>query len=628
MQFVRGAWKILVAMKDGLALLFLLLFFGLLFAALKSGPNPAQVRDGALVIDLDGFVSEQPAAPDPLSTIISGEVPIAEHRQRDIVRALKLAESNGNVKAVVLDLDGFMGGGQSSLAAIGDAIDAVKKSGKPVYSFASAYSDDGYQLAAHASQIWTDPLGGVLMAGPGGSRLYYKGLLDKLGVKANVYRVGTYKSAVEPFIRSDQSPESKVALQAVLDEMWGQWRADVTKARPAAMLDQILKDPAGSVETAKGDIAKMALDNKLVDKLGDRIAFGKFIASKVGADDGETLGGYAATPMQALLAANPQDTSGDPIGVITIAGELIDGEAGPGIAAGDTVSQLIYDAIENDDMKALVVRVDSPGGSVMASEKVRLALVAAKEKKLPVVVSMANLAASGGYWVATPADVIFAEPSTITGSIGIFGILPSGKDALAKIGVNSDGVKTTPLSGEPNIYGGFSPEFDRTIQSVIEKGYRDFLGRVATARGKSVEQVDAIGQGRIWAGGTARQIGLVDRFGGMEEALAEAAKRAKLKDGDWHPLYIEPMEDFWAALFSGAAPAAQTAAPMDLFARTAWEQQEQWRRIEGDLQILSGVKGAQVRCLECGAVAGTPVSVRAQTGSNGWLGMLARFAAN
>lgn len=628
MQFVRGAWKILVAMKDGLALLFLLLFFGLLFATLKSGPNPAQVRDGALVIDLDGFVSEQPATPDPISTALSGAAPIAEYRQRDIVRALKLAESDGNVKAVVLDLDGFMGGGQSSLSAIGDAIDGVKKAGKPVYSFATAYSDDGYQLAAHASQIWVDPLGGILLAGPGGSQLYYKGMLDKLGVKVNVYRVGTYKSAVEPFIRSDQSPESKQALQAVLDEMWGQWRADVAKARPAVQLDAMLKDPAGSVEAAGGDLAKMALDNKLVDKMGDRVAFGKFVASKVGADTEETLGGYAATPMQALLAANPEGSSGDPIGVITIAGELIDGEAGPGTAAGDTVSQLIYDAIENDDMKALVVRVDSPGGSVLASEKVRLALVAAKEKKLPVVVSMANLAASGGYWVATPADVIFAEPSTITGSIGIFGIIPSGKDALAKIGVNSDGVKTTPLSGEPNVYGGFSPEFDRSVQSIIEKGYRDFLSRVATARGKTVEQVDAIGQGRIWAGGTARQIGLVDRFGGMDEALAEAAKRAKLKEGDWHPLYIEPAVDFWAALLGGAAPAAKAAAPMDLFARTAWQQQEQWKRIEGDLQMLSGVKGAQVRCLECGVVAGTPVSARAQNAGVGWLGMLARFAAD
>ncbi|MBP7952282.1 MAG: signal peptide peptidase SppA [Sphingorhabdus sp.] len=623
MQFARGAWKILVAMKDGLALLFLLLFFGLLFAALKGAPNPAALRDGALVIDLDGFVSEQPAEFDPISALVSGEAPAMEFRQRDIIRALNLAQTDEKVKAVVLDLDSFMGGGQSSLAAIGDAIDEVKKAGKPVYSFATAYSDDSYQLAAHASQIWVDPLGGVLITGPGGTQPYFKGLLDKIGIKANIYRVGTFKSAVEPFTRSEQSPEAKAALQAVVDEIWGQWRADVSKARPAAQLAGLLNTPAGSVEAANGDLAQLAVNEKLVDKLGDRIAFGKFVAEKVGADDGETTGGFASTPMSALLAAHTPDDNGDPIGVITIAGEIVDGDAGPSVAAGNTVSDLIYEAIEDDDIKALVVRVDSPGGSVLASEKIRLALVAAKQKKLPIVISMANLAASGGYWVATPADVIFAEPSTITGSIGIFGILPSGAEALAKIGVTTDGIKTTPLSGEPDILGGISPEFDRVMQSVIEKGYRDFLTRVGAARGKTVQQVDAIGQGRIWAGGTARQIGLVDRFGGIDEALAEAAKRAKLADGDWHARYIEPPVDEWAAFLNGFAPQAKAATPVDIFARAAWAQQEHFRRISADLQMLSGSAGAQIRCLECGVVAGTPVSAlrvsSASGNSFGWI---------
>ena len=626
MQFARGAWKILVAFKDGLALLFLLLFFGLLFGMLASSPNPAKVRDGALVIELDGIVSEQPAALDPLAALMSAQAPMIEHRQRDIIRALKLAESDDAVKAVVFDLDSFFGGGQVSLSAIGDAIDRVKKAGKPVYTFATAYSDDGYQIAAHASQIWMDPLGGVIVTGPGGSRPYYKGLLDRLGVKANVYRVGTYKSAVEPYIRSDQSPESKEALKAVFDEIWDEWRSDVAKARPAAKLDGLINDPAGSVEAVQGDLAQLALNDKLVDKLGDRIAFGKFVASKVGEGLIERSGSFAATPMSGLLAANSPDNSGDAIGVVTIAGVIVDGEAGPGSAAGDSISRLIYDALDNRDLKALVLRVDSPGGSVLASEKIRLAIQAAKEKKLPIVVSMANLAASGGYWVSTPADAIFAEPSTITGSIGIFGVIPSGKQALANIGVNADGVKTTPLSGEPDIMGGFSPEFDRFAQSVIEKGYRDFLTRVAKSRGKTVEQVDAIGQGRIWAGGTGRQLGLVDRLGGIEEALAEAAKLAKLKDGEWHPEYIEPQIDFWAAALAGAAPMSkQSAAPMDLFARAAWSQQQQWQRIEADLQMLSGINGAQVRCLECGVIAGTPVAFPAPRESSGWLGAMMRL---
>ena len=627
MTFMGKAWRFLVALKDGLALLFLFLFFALLYAVLSAGPKAGVVREGALLLKLDGYVSEQPAAIDPIAALTSTQAPANEIRQRDIVRALDLAVKDERVKAVVLDMDRFMGGGQASLSAIGERLDRVKKAGKPVYSFATAYSDDSYQLAAHASQIWLDPLGGTLITGPGGSRLYYKDLLDKVGVTAHVYRVGTYKSAVEPYILSAQSPASKEAIKAVYDEIWGQWRAGVAKARPQAALDGMLADPAGSVEGVKGDLATLALNNKIVDKLGDKIAFGRFIASKYGKDREETTGGFAAIPLGALLAAHSLENDGEAIGVVTVAGTIVDGKAGPGSAAGDTISKLIYDALDKKDLKALVIRVDSPGGSVLASEKIRLAIAEAKARKLPVVVSMANLAASGGYWISTPADMIFAEPETITGSIGIFGIIPSGEKALAKIGINADGVKTTPLSGEPDVMGGFSPQFDRYAQSAIENGYRDFLTRVAVSRKKTPEQVDAIAQGRVWAGGTARQLGLVDRFGGIDDALAEAAKRAGLKAGDWHPKYIEPQESFASALLGGIVPSdAQSAAPNDLFAMAAFQQQAQWSRINADLAMLSGVTGAQIRCLECGAMAGVPVAT-APPQRSGWLASLIRVFA-
>lgn len=625
MAFMRTGWKIIVGLKDLLVLLLLLLFFGALFAALSAGPNPGVVRDGALLLKLDGVVSEQPAEIDPIAALTAGTAPMGEIRQRDIIRSLKIAETDKRVKAVVLDMDRFMGGGQASLSAIGDSLDAVKKAGKPVYAFATAYTDDSYQLAAHASQIWMDPLGGTILTGPGGSQPYYKGLLDRLGVKANIYRVGTYKSAVEPYMRSDQSPESKEAIKAVYDEIWGQWKADVAKARPQALIEPLLADPAGAVEGAKGDLSALAISNKLVDKLGDRIAFGKFVASKVGADDKKTTGGFSATPMDALLANYGPPGAGKAIGVVTIAGTITDGEAGPGTAAGDTVSGLIYDALDNKDLKALVVRVDSPGGSVTASEKIRLAIEAAKAKKFPVIVSMANLAASGGYWISLPADVIFAEPSTITGSIGIFGVIPSAQAGLAKIGVNADGVKTTPLSGEPDVLGGFSPEFDRVAQSAIENGYRDFVTRVATARKKTPEQVDAIAQGRVWAGGTARQIGLVDRFGGMDEALTEAAKRAGLKADGWHAVYIEPQPSFAGTLLGGLIPKkASVAAPMDIFAQAAWQQQLFLQRMMADLDMLTGVKGVQARCLECGDFSTAPAAPKSE---GGWLAALARLAA-
>lgn len=624
LEVAKILWKFIVGVKDVLVLLFMLLFFVALFAILKSSPNPAIAGDGALLVTLDGTLSEQPAEPDPVALLTSGTVPPGEIRQRDVIRALDLAVTDKRVKAVVFDMERFMGGGQTSIAAIGDRIDKVKKAGKPVYAFATAYTDDSYQLAAHATQIWQDPMGGTILTGPGGSRLYYKGLMDQLGIIAHIYRVGTYKSAVEPYMRSEQSPEAKQALQAVYEEVWGQWRADVAKARPQAQLDQLLTDPATAVEGAKGDLGQLALTNKIVDKLGDKIAFGKFLASKYGKDaDGKT-GGFASIPMDTLLANHAADGSGKNIGVITIAGEIVDGESGPGTAAGDTVAGLIYEALDNKELKALVVRVDSPGGSVLASEKIRLAIAEAKARKLPVVVSMANLAASGGYWVSTPADVIFAEPSTITGSIGIFGIIPSGEKALAKWGVNADGVKTTPLSGEPDVMGGFSPEFDRVAQSAIENGYADFLSRVATSRKKTPEQVDAIAQGRVWAGGTARQIGLVDRFGGIDDALAEAAKRAGLKAGDWHPVYIDPQSSFAESLLGGLMPKrGSVAAPMDVFARAAWQQQNLYARIAADLQMLTSVQGAQARCLECGDFTGAPV--RAKGDDGGWFWALVRL---
>lgn len=617
------SWKIIVALKDLLVLLLLLLFFAALFAVLNAGPKPAIVHEGALLLSLDGVISEQPAQVDPIAVLTSSTLPMSEIRQRDVIRSLKLAENDKRIKAVVLDMDRFLGGGQASLAAIGDSLDAVKKAGKPVYAFATAYSDDSYQLAAHASQIWMDPLGGAILSGPGGSQPYYKGLLDQLGIKAHIYRVGTYKSAVEPYMRTDQSPESKEAIKAVYDEVWAQWVADVKKARPQASIKPLLTDPAGAVEGAKGDLSALALSSKLVDRLGDRIAFGKFVASKVGADDKKTTGGFAATRMEALLTHYGPAGAGEAVGVVTIAGTIVDGEAGPGAAAGDTISGLIYQALDNRDLKALVIRVDSPGGSVNASEKIRVAIDAAKAKKIPVIVSMANMAASGGYWVSLPADVIFAEPSTITGSIGIFGVIPSAETGLSKIGVNADGVKTTPLSGEPDVLGGFSAEFDRVAQSAIENGYRDFITRVATARRKTPEQVDAIAQGRVWAGGTARQIGLVDRFGGMDDALAEAVKRAGLKSDNWHAVYIEPQSSLAETILGGLLPKrASATAPMDIFAHAAWRQQLLVVRMASDLDMLTGVKGIQARCLECADFGTAPAPMKPEAG---WIALVTRW---
>ncbi|MEA3387886.1 signal peptide peptidase SppA [Sphingobium sp. CCH11-B1] len=601
MAFVKGVWRILVAIKDGLVLLFLLLFFGALYAALSYSPKPAQsVSSGALLLDLDGTIVEQPAEVSATALLTGSGGDAKEYRLSDIVAALDAARSDAKVKAVVLNLDGFMGGGQVALARVGKALDAVRAAKKPVLAYATLYSDDSYQLAAHASEVWSDPLGGVALLGRGGSNLYYKGLIDKLGVNTHVYRVGTYKSFVEPFIRTDQSPEARQANQALADALWQDWQDDVAKARPKAKIAAYAADPLAAARATNGDIAKAALAAGLVDKLGDASAFGAHVATLAGDASGDKPGSFATIDFDRYVKARKPANDGQ-IGVLTVAGDIVDGEGGPGTAAGDTLSDLLLTALNEKNLKALVVRVDSPGGSVMASEKIRSAILQAKAAGLPVVVSMANVAASGGYWVSTPGDVIFAEPDTITGSIGVFGILPSFEGALAKIGVTTDGVRTTPLSGQPDVAGGTTPEFDQIMQLGVEDIYRRFVGIVAQSRHKSPQQIDAIAQGRVWDGGTARQIGLVDRFGGLDDAIAEAARRAKIDPAKARTYYIEKEPDPWAQWAQAIVDREEdnAGAPRDMLARQALRQRGWAMQAVSDVKALVTGAGIRADCLEC-----------------------------
>lgn len=608
MKLVRGAWKILVGIKDFLVLVFMLLFFTLLFAALSAKPNPAAIRDGALVVALDGTLVEQPEEVDPWTKLGGGNV-TKQQRLRDVVRALDAAKTDSHVKAVVLDLDRFMGGYPAAISEVAAAVGRVRAGGKPVLAYATAYTDDSYALAANASEIWVNPLGGSMFAGPGGTRLYYKGLMDKLGVNAHIYRVGKFKSAVEPYMRNDMSPEAKEAELAIYQPILDQWKQEIAKARPKARIADYLAKPADVVTAAKGDIAKSNLDLGIVDKLGDRMAFGKRVAEIAGAPSGKPVGSFNRIKLDDFIAANPLPTGGDAIGVITIAGEITDGKAGPGHAGGDTVSGLLLKGLATRNLKALVVRVDSPGGSALASEQIRQAILQAKAQGLPVVVSMGSLAASGGYWVSAAGDTIFAEPNTITGSIGIFGVIPTFEKSLAKIGVGTDGVKTTPLSGQPDVYGGTNEETDRLLQSAIEAGYARFISLVAGARKLSPERVNEIAQGRVWIGGTAHQIGLVDRFGGIDDAIAEAARRAKLDPAKVHAVYLEKQPSAWTKMLEGLfgdgeedADKAEEAAGPDLFARVAIEQRAMLAQALGDAKRLAHGGSVQARCLECGSL--------------------------
>jgi protease-4 len=603
MKFVRAIWKLLVGIKDVLVLIFMLLFFGMLYAALSARPAP--VKDGVLTLDLKGSVVEQPAKAE--FSDIAGGSRVRQYRLRDLVAALDQAKSDSRVKAVALDLDSFQGGGHSAMSDLSDAIRGVRSAGKPVIAYSVGYTDDSYELASAASEVWLNPLGAVLVAGPGGSNLYFKGLLDKLGVTANVYRVGTYKSAVEPYTRSDMSPEARENYMALGQAMLETWRQSIHQARPKANIDLFLKDMPGAVAAAGGDMATAALKAGLVDKIGDRRAFEARLAA-LGGEEDNAAGGYKRIKLQSYIADKVDQKPMGPIGVVTIAGMIVDGKASLGTAGGDSIALAIEDGIRDKNVKALVVRVDSPGGSVLASERIRQALLEAKEKKIPVVVSMGSVAASGGYWVATPADYIFAEPSTITGSIGVFGILPSFQGTLAKLGIGADGIKTTPLSGEPDLLRGPSPEAGQLVQTGVESTYRRFLGIVAESRHKSPADVDKIAQGRVWDGGTAHQIGLVDGFGGMQDAVAKAADLAKLGKDERGVRYLEPPRSFRDQLLDSFASGTDDNLPAgDAF--SAWAARPQQQLVDAMAEVRAILSGPsiQARCLECPAVAPAPM---------------------
>jgi protease-4 len=605
MKFVHAIWKLLVGIKDGLVLLLLILFFAGLYGALSARPAP--VKDGVLDLNLNGTVVEQPSRRQWAD--IAGSSSVHEYRLRDLVAALDKAKDDSRIKAVALDLDGFSGGGATAIGDLADAVRRVRGAGKPVVAYGVGYTDSTYALASAASEIWLNPLGGVLISGPGGSNLYYKGLLDKLGVTANVYRVGTYKSAVEPYIRNDMSPAAKQNYMALDQARLESWRQEVKQARPKANVDLFLTNMTGAVSAAGGDMAKAALQAGLVDRIGERQAFEARLAD-LGGGAGANGVAFKRVKLESYVADVVDKNPKGPIGVVTIAGMIVDGKAGPGTAGGDTIASEIEDGIRTKGLKALVVRVDSPGGSVLASERIRQALLEAKAKKIPVVVSMGSVAASGGYWVSTPGDFIYAEPSTITGSIGVFGVIPSFQGTLQKLGVGADGVKTTPLSGEPDLFKGPSPEASQLIQSGVESMYGRFLAIVAASRHKTPQQVDQIAQGRVWDGGTAHQIGLVDGFGGLSEAIAKAAQLAHLGD-ERGVRYLDQPRSFRDQLIAAFADSdSDTAAPTDAFSTLARQPQQQLAGVLAEVRSIMTGPSIQARCLECPAVA--PQDLRAK----------------
>lgn len=599
MAFLRGVWSILVGVKDALVLILLLLLFGGLWTITSMQPTVKFGSGGALRIDLDGTLVDEAAEISPMA-VLSGTPIIPETEVRDVVRAIDAAATDNRIKAIVLELDGFLGGGQANLEAVSDSLARFRASGKTVHSWASAYTDGSYFLAAHADRIWLAPQGAVLLAGPGGSGLYFKEALDRLRVNVEVFRVGTYKSFVEPFTRSDRSPEARVADQQLADDIWANYRAGIEAARPDLDLDALLTAMPARMAGGNQGTSQLALASGLVDQLAGPIEFGEALRAQLG--NGaypDRPGDYAHIDLRTYMATHvPSPRSGAAVGVVHIAGAIIDGEAPAGQAGGDSIAQLINKAIEDADVKALVVRIDSGGGSVMASERIREALLAARARKMPVVASFGPVAASGGYWVATAADAIYARPSTVTGSIGVFGLIPTFEGTLENIGISTDFLGTTPFSGQPDLFGGLNPPIRDFLQTSVAHTYGHFIQLVADARQLPVADVEALAEGRVWSGQRAMQLGLIDHFGDLDAAVADAARRAKISTPK--PRIKVMRRDrplLWQLVnsgFSGNEPPPADAVSMLVTASRA----RAMAQFEAALAVAQG-PGIQAQCFSC-----------------------------
>ncbi|ECH9489481.1 signal peptide peptidase SppA [Salmonella enterica subsp. enterica] len=541
--FFKWTWRVLNFVREmvlNLFFIFLVLVGVGIWMQIGNGSNSEQTARGALLLDISGVIVDKPSTNHRLGALGrqlfgASSDRLQENSLFDIVNAIRQAKDDRNITGIVLDLKNFTGADQPSMRYIGKALREFRDSGKPIFAVGENYSQGQYYLASFANKIWLSPQGQVDLHGFATNGLYYKTLLDKLKVSTHVFRVGTYKSAVEPFIRDDMSPAAREADSRWIGELWQNYLHTVSANRQISP-QQLFPGAQAIIDgltRVGGDTAKYALDHKLVDALASSADVEKALTKQFGWS--KTENNYRAISYYDYSLKTPADTGGT-IAVIFANGAIMDGEETPGNVGGDTTASQIRDARLDPKVKAIVLRVNSPGGSVNASEVIRAELAAAKAAGKPVVVSMGGMAASGGYWISTPANYIVASPSTLTGSIGIFGVINTVENSLSSIGVHSDGVSTSPLA-DISMTKALSPEVQQMMQLSIEYGYKRFITLVADARKRTPEQIDKIAQGHVWTGEDAKANGLVDSLGDFDDAVAKAAELAKLKQ--WHLDYYQ-----------------------------------------------------------------------------------------
>jgi len=552
-RILAGCWWLFTLIRSIiLNIMFVVFFIG--FIVVISGDKEAVMvpEKSALVLNLVGDIVEQKYEINPVDAFINDALGQEEDKPEvllaDVIKVINNAKNDDRVEILLLQLQGLNNAGLTKLQDIGKALTDFKTSGKQVIALGDQYSQDQYYLASHADDIWLNPQGFMILDGYGRYKLFFKSALEKLEIKQHIFRVGTFKSAVEPFLRDDMSDAAKEANKLWLNDLWGQYKHDVANQREFTVdnFDESINDLLDKFTLSNNSFAQYALANHWVDTLMSRDQMRTELINLVGKNDkGDSFShiGYkdylTASASLPKIGNNSNNKSNSKVAIVVAKGTILNGNQEPGKIGGDSTAKLLRKARLDEQVKSVVLRVDSPGGSAFASEIIRQEVELLKAAGKPVIASMGTYAASGGYWISAPADKIYAAPSTITGSIGIFGMMMTFEDSLGHLGIYTDGVGTTDIAG----FGPTQPlteGMSKLFQLSINKGYQDFIGLVAANRNMTVEEVDAVAQGRVWSGTKAKELGLVDELGDLEDAIAAAAALADLEDYDTWLVEKEP----------------------------------------------------------------------------------------
>lgn len=554
-RIFTGSWNLVDQMRRALVNVLFLLVIYWLVVSLIGDKSPTVDSNSIIVIKPVGFIVDEkdyvPPADEIFDELRETSSRAPQTLLKDILKAIELARSDNDIKAMLLDLGSMWGAEPSKLQEIAQQINNFKTAGKMVYAYGEGMGQSQYYLAAHADEVMVDPMGSVWIEGYGRYNTYFKDAIDKLGIKTHIFKVGTYKSAVEPYMRNDMSDEAKEANLGYLNDLWTSYKNDVQVARNLApeTIQSFSDMFLDRISQSEKDLAELALDSNLIDQLLTRRELSEYLMQEHGSSiSGESYRGIHYS--RYLKIKEPpelltQQSFTDSVAVVVAKGVIMNGKQKSGAIGGESTSELLRKARKDKNIKAVVLRVDSPGGSAYASEIIRREVLATKAVK-PVVVSMGSYAASGGYWISASADEIWASPTTITGSIGIFGMLATFEQPLNTLGISRDGVGTTRMSGAFDAARPLREDVANAIQQSINNGYREFLEIVAEGRNMSVEAVDEIAQGRVWSGKTALELGLVDKLGNLEQAIASAATLSGLIEYEvkWIEHSLSPGQQF------------------------------------------------------------------------------------